>query len=92
MAPITQLLVLTSAVVASAYVVPPSQVVRPWTKLSESFGFDFAEDSYENTPQQLLGEANYKQWVQSKVSDNSFLNRKVRTFNMLIIQEKAKSF
>jgi hypothetical protein len=82
MAPITQFFVLTSAVVTSAYVVPPSQVVRPLTRLSESFGFDFAEDSYENTPQQLLGEANYKQWVQSKVSDNSFLNRKVRAYDV----------
>lgn len=76
MAPIAHLFVLTSAVAASAYVVPSSQAPRPSTRLSESFGFDFAEDSYENTPPQLLGEANYKQWVQ-KVSDNSFLNRKV---------------
>ena len=30
----------------------------------------------ENTPDVILGEANYKQWV-STVNDNSFLNRQV---------------
>jgi len=44
----------------------------------ENFGFDFAEDSSDIT-NQLLGEANYKQWV-GEITDNSFLNRQ---YNLL---------
>lgn len=76
MAPVTNFLVLAAtASVVSAFVAP-STFVRPATTLSESFGFDFAEDSYSNTPDQLLGEANYKQWV-NQIDQNSFLNRQV---------------
>ncbi len=46
--------------------------------VSENFGFDFAEDSYRNTPPAILGEENYKQWVSGAVKD-SFLNRQVRS-------------
>jgi len=42
--------------------------------LYENFGFSFAEDQAENTPDVILGEANYKQWVGENI-DNSFLNR-----------------
>jgi len=42
--------------------------------LYENFGFSFAEDQAENTPDVILGEANYKQWV-GEIQDNSFLNR-----------------
>jgi hypothetical protein len=42
--------------------------------LQESFGFSFAEDQAENTPDVILGEANYKQWV-GEIQENSFLNR-----------------
>ena len=45
--------------------------------LYENFGFSFAEDQAENTPDVILGEANYKQWV-GEIQDNSFLNRQVR--------------
>jgi hypothetical protein len=77
MAPVTKFLVFAASVGAtSAFVAPSSSFVRPQIAVSESFGFEFAEDSYENTPDQLLGEANYKQWVQ-KIDDNSFLNRQV---------------
>jgi hypothetical protein len=75
-----RILALLSIVVAavSAFTVQPSAVVvRPSTALPESFGFDFAEDSYENTPEVILGEANYKQWI-NKVDKNAFLNRQVR--------------
>lgn len=75
MAPIVQLLLLTSLAGASAFTAP-APFTRTSTSLAESFGLDFAEDSYENTPDQLLGEANYKQWVNS-VNDNAFLNRQV---------------
>jgi len=44
----------------------------------ENFGFSFAEDSADIT-EQLLGEANYKQWV-GEVGSNSFLNRQ---YNLL---------
>eukprot|EP00568_Trieres_chinensis_P006758 CAMPEP_0183296022 /NCGR_PEP_ID=MMETSP0160_2-20130417/3751_1 /TAXON_ID=2839 ORGANISM="Odontella Sinensis, Strain Grunow 1884" /NCGR_SAMPLE_ID=MMETSP0160_2 /ASSEMBLY_ACC=CAM_ASM_000250 /LENGTH=234 /DNA_ID=CAMNT_0025457589 /DNA_START=41 /DNA_END=745 /DNA_ORIENTATION=- len=44
--------------------------------VKESFGFDFAEDQAENTPDVILGEARYKQWVGTVVDpENSFLNR-----------------
>jgi len=46
--------------------------------IMESFGFDFAEDSYENTPEVILGESRLKTWVNS-VNDNAFLNRQVRS-------------
>jgi hypothetical protein len=54
----------------------PASVTRTSTKLHESFGFDFAEDSYKNQPIELGGEANYKQWI-NKIQDNPFLNRQV---------------
>jgi len=44
----------------------------------ENFGFSFAEDSADITDQ-LLGEANYKQWV-GTIQDKSFLNRQ---YNLL---------
>jgi len=44
--------------------------------LYENFGFDFAEDQVENTPQIILGEANYKKWVNG-VDPNNMLNRQV---------------
>jgi len=52
--------------------------------LQESFGFDFAEDSYGNTPAPILGEARYKQWV-GEITDNSFLNRQVCMCHMFIL-------
>lgn len=64
------------ASLTSAYAPARSFVTRPSTQLQESFGFDFAEDTYKNQPNELGGEANYKQWV-NKISDNSMLNRKV---------------
>ena len=53
-----------------------TSVVQKNTALKESFGFSFAEDQAENTPDVILGEANYKQWVGENI-DNSFLNRQV---------------
>merc|ERR1711906_29865 len=48
--------------------------LRPSTQLYENFGFDFAEDQVENTPQIILGGANYKKWVNG-VDPNNMLNR-----------------
>lgn len=56
----------------SASSVPRRQSVAD-VSVRENFGFSFAEDAGDVTDQ-LLGEANYKQWV-SEVQDNSFLNR-----------------
>ena len=57
----------------------PATSLRPSTQLYENFGFDFAEDQVENTPQIILGEANYKKWVNG-VDPNNMLNRQVRKF------------
>ena len=76
MAPRSILALLSIVAAVSAFSVQPT-AVRPSTVLKESFGFDFAEDSYENTPIEILGEANYKAWV-GKIDENSFLNRQVR--------------
>eukprot|EP00577_Skeletonema_sp_RCC1716_P021875 CAMPEP_0113377782 /NCGR_PEP_ID=MMETSP0013_2-20120614/3348_1 /TAXON_ID=2843 ORGANISM="Skeletonema costatum, Strain 1716" /NCGR_SAMPLE_ID=MMETSP0013_2 /ASSEMBLY_ACC=CAM_ASM_000158 /LENGTH=221 /DNA_ID=CAMNT_0000259957 /DNA_START=92 /DNA_END=757 /DNA_ORIENTATION=+ /assembly_acc=CAM_ASM_000158 len=77
MAPLSTL--FTSAALlatgASAFTAPSqSTAVRPGTNLYENFGFDFAEDQVENTPQIILGEANYKKWLNSVDPDN-MLNR-----------------
>jgi hypothetical protein len=52
---------------------------RRSTQLRESFGLDFAEDTYKNQPDMLKGEAEYKQFV-NKYSENNMLNRKVVYF------------
>ena len=76
MAPINTLFVLVASLVAaSAFVVPGAS--RTSTKLSESFGFDFAEDTYANQPDFLKGEGEYKTWI-GKTKENSFVNRQVR--------------
>lgn len=56
------------------------------TELQESFGFDFAEDPYENTPKVILGEANYKQYIAEK-TPNSFLNRQVGVFSYFLLEQ-----
>lgn len=58
---------------------PISQSTRPAIQLRESFGFGFAEDTYENQPALLKGEQEYKQFV-NKYAENNMLNRKVRLF------------
>ena len=54
----------------------PSLAARSSTHLYEDFGFSFAEQTYENQPDPLKGEAEYKQWV-NKVAPDNMLNRKV---------------
>jgi hypothetical protein len=46
------------------------------TRLQESFGFKFALDTYENQPDFLKGEQEYKQFV-NKYKENNMLNRQV---------------
>eukprot|EP00594_Rhizosolenia_setigera_P002224 CAMPEP_0178953230 /NCGR_PEP_ID=MMETSP0789-20121207/8301_1 /TAXON_ID=3005 /ORGANISM="Rhizosolenia setigera, Strain CCMP 1694" /LENGTH=225 /DNA_ID=CAMNT_0020634461 /DNA_START=76 /DNA_END=753 /DNA_ORIENTATION=+ len=81
MAPVRNILLLSAAAATSAYAPASSftnsrsAAFRPSkTFVNENFGFDFAEDQSEITPDIILGEANLKQWV-GTVNDNSFLNR-----------------
>jgi hypothetical protein len=62
---------------ASGYVAPKAFVTRPSTQLYEEFGLGIGEDTYENMPDYLKGEANYKQWV-NRIDEKSFINRQVR--------------
>jgi hypothetical protein len=83
MAPLSSLLT-ASVLLAAASAFSPistttSSTVRQTTtttSLNENFGFSFAEDQAENTPLSILGEANYKTWVNS-VDPNNMLNRQV---------------
>ncbi|GKY97295.1 hypothetical protein MPSEU_000687900 [Mayamaea pseudoterrestris] len=70
------LLVAILACTASAFhLARPSVTARPSTQLYEDFGFSFAEQTYENQPDPLKGEAEYKQWVNKFAPDN-LMNRK----------------
>eukprot|EP00956_Cyclotella_meneghiniana_P008274 scaffold11031_cov75-Cyclotella_meneghiniana.AAC.3 len=74
MAPLSSLLTVTLATTATAFSVNNGVASRPSTKLYENFGFDFAEDQVANTPIDILGEANYKTFV-NKVDPGNMLNR-----------------
>jgi hypothetical protein len=65
---------VASLVATSAFVAPSAG--RSQTQLQESFGFDFAEDTYSNQPDFLKGEGEYKTWI-GKTKENSFVNRQV---------------
>ena len=79
MAPLKNTLLVLAATTAatSAFVAPSNKPFATSTQLSESFGFDFAEDTYKNQPDFLKGEGEYKTWI-GKVKDESFVNRQVR--------------
>jgi len=78
MAPLSSLVAVLAVASTTSAFSPASPAAttatRPSTKLHENFGFDFAEDQAENTPQIILGEANYKTWVNGVDPDN-MLNR-----------------
>ena len=76
MAPLSSFLTVTLATTATAFSVNNGVTSRPSTKLYENFGFDFAEDQVANTPIDILGEANYKTFV-NKVDPGNMLNRQV---------------
>ena len=69
------MLVALTAGVASAFA-PATSAVRKTTQLHESFGISYAEDTYENQPDLLKGEAEYKQYM-NRVNEDNMLNRKV---------------
>jgi hypothetical protein len=73
---------------ASAWVAPQSAIRQRSTQLWESFGFEYAEDTYGNQPDLLRGEAEYKQWM-NKIDNNNMLNRKVR--DSLVASEVCKT-
>lgn len=81
MAPLKLLIVAISAGVANAFA-PASFAARQSTQLHESFGLGLGEDTYENQPDLLKGEAEYKQYV-NKIDENNMLNRKVRHLKFL---------
>jgi hypothetical protein len=78
MAPLKLLLVAMMAGVAGAFS-PSSAGTRQGTQLQESFGLGIGEDTYENQPDLLKGEAEYKQYM-NRVKEDNMLNRKVGFF------------
>ena len=84
MAPLTNALLFSAVATAAAFSpgAPAATFTRQSVIVQENFGFDFAEDQSDNTPDEILGEANYKQWVGTVVDpNNSFLNRQVSGTN-----------
>ena len=69
------LLLAIIASVAGAFA-PSCEMARQATQLHESFGLGLGEDTYENQPDLLKGEAEYKQYM-NQVKEDNMLNRKV---------------
>lgn len=80
MAPLKLLLVAVIAGVAGAFS-PSASAFRQATQLHESFGLGLGEDTYENQPDLLKGEAEYKQYM-NQVKEDNMLNRKVGLVSM----------
>ena len=77
MAQMKFLLLAIIASVAGAFA-PSSGMGRQATQLQETFGLGIGEDTYENQPDLLKGEAEYKQYM-NQVKEDNMLNRKVGT-------------
>ena len=75
MAPLKLMLVAATAGLASAFA-PAGVTGRQSLQLHETFGLGLGEDTYENQPDLLKGEAEYKQYV-NRISEDNMLNRKV---------------
>jgi hypothetical protein len=78
MAPLKFLFLAATASCAAAFA--PTSLAGPKasvTQLPESFGLGLGEDTYENQPDLLKGEQEYKQYV-NRISEENMLNRKVR--------------
>lgn len=76
MAPLKLILVAATAGLANAFA-PAGVSGRQSLQLHESFGLGVGEDTYENQPDLLKGEAEYKQYV-NRINEDNMLNRKVR--------------
>jgi hypothetical protein len=74
-----KLLFLAVAAYSTTAFAPTSLVGRKAsiTQLQESFGLGLGEDTYENQPDMLKGEQEYKQYV-NRISEENMLNRQVR--------------
>ncbi|KAL3771014.1 hypothetical protein ACHAW5_002272 [Stephanodiscus triporus] len=70
---------------------PTTTTTTTTTRLNENFGFAFAEDQVENTPQLILGEANYKKWLNS-VDPNNMLNRQVGGGRVVAVVPVGRTF
>merc|ERR1712232_276266 len=81
------LLLAIIASVAGAFA-PSSGMSRQGTQLQETFGLGLGQDTWENQPDLLKGEAEYKQYM-NQVKEDNMLNRKynvirrVRELNLL---------
>ena len=77
MAPLKILFFALTASVATAFA-PASFTKAPasTTQLQETFGLGLGEDTYENQPDLLKGEQEYKQYV-NRINEENMLNRKV---------------
>lgn len=84
MAPLKLLFLAVTASCATAFAPSSSMVVgqktttptTSVTQLQESFGLGLGEDTYENQPDLLKGEQEYKQYV-NRINEENMLNRKV---------------
>lgn len=78
MAPMMKLFMLAitaSYTVAFTPSVSRVQKLPSTTQLYEDFGFSFAEQTYENQPDLLKGEQEYKQYV-NRINEDNMLNKK----------------
>jgi len=75
MAPLKLFLLAASVATAFAPSTFQMQKVASTTQLQESFGLGLGEDTYENQPDLLKGEQEYKQYV-NRISEENMLNRK----------------
>ena len=71
------LAVTASVAVAFTPSVSRVQSVPSSTQLYEDFGLGLGEPTYENQPDLLKGEQEYKQYV-NRINEENMLNRKVR--------------
>lgn len=81
MAPLKLLFLAVAASCATAFAPSSSMVGQKTpttsvTQLQESFGLGLGEDTYENQPDLLKGEQEYKQYV-NRINEENMLNRKV---------------
>jgi hypothetical protein len=84
MAPLTKLYMLAitaSVAVAFAPSVSRVQKLSSSTQLYEDFGLGLGEITYENQPDLLKGEQEYK-----RINEDNFLNRKVRAIQPNVIE------
>lgn len=89
MAPLQLFALAITASVAVAFSPSTSRVqtVPSSTQLYEDFGLGLGEQTYENQPDLLKGEQEYKQYV-NRINEDNMLNKKVR-FSLLFYMYKS---